>query len=149
MPSITDLKNIKKPNKVFEKKEYRPWDDKNDIPILRDNPLKINEKSNVDSLTHVELEKVWRGLYGAKKTLLKIIVESIEERHDSYLITRVITISQLMASSSLPANTIKSALQLLKHSDLISNYETKPGKGGFARYKVSKKVYEFEIILKL
>lgn len=145
MPSITDLKNIQKPNKVFEKKEYRPWDDKNDIPILKSKPLKVNEESNVDNSTPVELEKVWRGLYGAKKTLLKIIIENIEETHDSHIITRAITISHLMTTSSLPVNTIKSSLQLLKHSDLISNYETKPGKGGFARYKVPKKVYEYFI----
>ena len=145
MPSITDLKNIKKPNKVFEKKEYRPWDEKNDIPLSKSNPLKVNKESNVDNSSPVELEKIWRGLYGAKKTLLKIILQNIEETHDSYIVTKAITISQLLTASSLPVNTIKAALQLLKHSDLISNYETKPGKGGFARYQVPKRVYEYFI----
>lgn len=140
MPSITDLKNIKKTNRVFEKKEYRPWDNKNDAPKLDSN---LNKDSTIDNNSPTELEKVWRGLYGAKKTLLNIILQNIEEKHDSYLITQTITISQLMTISSLPANTIKSALQLLKNNNLISNYENKPGKGGFARYKISKNIYEY------
>jgi len=142
MPLITDLKSIKKTNKIFKKQEYRPWD-KKDIPVSKNEPLKRDKELNVDNINSVELEKIWRGLYGAKKTLLKIILQNTEETHDGYIITKAITISQLMTNSSLPANTIKSALQLLKHSDLISNYETKPGKGGFARYKVPTKVYEY------
>ena len=142
MPSITDLKSIKKTNKIFKKQEYRPWDEK-DIPVSKNEPLKRDKELNVDNINSVELEKIWRGLYGAKKTLLKIILQNTEETHDGYIITKAITISQLMTNSSLPANTIKSALQLLKHSNLISNYETKPGKGGFARYKVPTKVYEY------
>jgi hypothetical protein len=143
MPSITDLKNIKKTNKIFEKKEYRPWNEKGDVPMLKNETSKSNKELNVDSLNSIELEKIWRGLYGAKKTLLNIILQNIEETHDSYVITKTITNSQLITNSSLPSNTIKSAIQQLKNSYLISNYETKPGKGGFARYQVPKNVYEY------
>lgn len=142
MPLITDLKSIKKTNKVFKKQEYRPWDEK-DILISKNESLKSDKELNVDNINSVELEKIWRGLYGAKKTLLKIILQNTEEIHDGYIVTKAITISQLMTNSSLPANTIKSALQLLKNSYLILNYETKPGKGGFARYKIPTKVYEY------
>lgn len=145
MPSITDLKNIKKTNKVFKKKEYRPWSEKNDVPILEIETLKSKETLIIDTTNFVELEKIWRGLYGAKKTLLKIIFQNIEETHDNYFITKAITTSQLMTNSSLTSNTTRTTMQQLKHSGLILNYETKPGKGGFARYKIPKNVYEYLI----
>lgn len=161
MPSITDLKNIKKTNKVFKKKEYRPWNSEDDkkvatsisriieskdevIPISKTTKNKVETISNVNFID-IELEKTWRCLYGAKKILLELILKNIEEIHDNYVITSAITTNQLISDSSLPANTIKTSLQQLKHDTLVLNYETKPGKGGFARYKISKNVYEYFI----
>ena len=161
MPSITDLKNTKKINKIFRKKDYRPWN----IQEEKQSPLTPSEKiesknnnilsseqieSNLQILTtacstDIELNKTWRCLYGAKKILLKIIIKNIEEDCGSYVITSAITTSQLFQDSAIPINTIKTSLQQLKHSLLISNYETKPGIGGFARYKISKDVYEYFI----
>jgi len=161
MPSITDLKNIKKPNKIFKKKEYRPWGEEDEkksalaplseVKFKNENltssePIKnkvkpISKAPSIDA----ELEKIWRCLYGAKKTLLELIYKDIEETHDSYVITNAITTNQLILDSSLPINTIKTSLQQLKKDSLISNYETKPGKGGFARYKIYRNVYEYFI----
>jgi hypothetical protein len=143
MPSITDLKSTNKKNKIFKKKEYRPWGDKNSDPILENEVVNIEKELNVNSFNSAELEKIWRGLYGAKKIILNIILQNIEETQENILITKAITIKALLSDSSLPINTIKSALQQLKSSNLISNHETKPGKGGFARYQVPKKIYEY------
>jgi hypothetical protein len=152
MPSITDFKNIKKTNKVFKKKEYRPWGIEEEI-ITPPSKIIKSENNNLSSKTtqipsssiDIELEKTWRCLYGAKRTLLEIIIKNIEEEHDSYVITKAITVNQLFLASSVPVNTIKTSLQQLKQNFLISNYETKPGRGGFARYKISKNVYEYFI----
>ena len=136
MPSITDLKNTK--NEVFKKKNYRPWTEK-------ENTEKRNEKINISIIDTPELEKIWRGLYGAKKNILNILLNNIEENHDNYLVTNSITTNKLVIESSLPINTIKSTLQQLKHLNIILNYENKPGKGGFARYRIPKNIYEYFI----
>lgn len=161
MPSITDLTTIRKTNKLFKKKAYRPWgdDDKKnsepdspeitkskniDVVLLKDQQNKVTVTPDSYPID-MELEKIWRCLYGAKKTLLNIILQNIEEIHDTYVITSAITTQQLMLRSSMLANTIKTSLQQLKQDSLIFNHETKPGKGGFARYKISKNVYEYFI----
>ena len=133
MPSIKDLKNKK--NKIFEKKDYRPWTEKGDS-------IKSNEEIIIDT---TELEKIWRGLYGAKKIILNIILNNIEEDYNDYLVTNAITTNKLVNESSLPINTIKSALHQLKQNNIILNYENKPGKGGFARYQIPKNIYEYFI----
>ena len=159
MPSITDFKNTKKINKLFEKKEYRPWGTVGEKKSYTTSSEKIRSENNKshhseeiegnlqilpnNSSTDSELDKTWRCLYGAKKTLLEIIINNIEENYDNYVITSAITTNQLLLESSLPINTIKTSLQQLKHNLLISNYETKPGIGGFARYKISKDIYKY------
>ncbi|MDG1437293.1 MAG: hypothetical protein P8P83_05910 [Rickettsiaceae bacterium] len=161
MPSITDFKNTKRINKLFKKKEYRPWGTVGEKQSTTSSSKTIQSENNNSlyteeiesklqilpstSSTDAELDKTWRCLYGAKKTLLEIIINNIEENCDSYVITSAITTNQLLLESALPVNTIKTSLQQLKHNLLISNYETKPGIGGFARYKISKDVYEYFI----
>ena len=161
MPSITDFKNTKKINKLFKKKEYRPWGTGSENQSTTSSSKTIKSKNNNSHsseenestpqtlpstcFTDVELDKIWRCLYGAKKNLLEIIINNIEENYDSYVITSAITTNQLLLESSLPVNTIKTSLHQLKHNLLISNYETKPGIGGFARYRISKDVYEYFI----
>ena len=140
MPSITDLKKTSKSNKLFEKKEYRPWGIEDSAPPLnKDNQAKQIEEKIED----IELEKTWRCLYGAKRILLELILKNIEETHKDHVITEAITTNQLASASSLPINTIKTSLQKLKQHNLIINYETKPGKGGFARYQIPKNIYEY------
>ena len=136
MPSIKDLKNKK--NKIYEKKDYRPWTEKGDS-------IKSNEEININIIDTTELEKIWRGLYGAKKIILNIILNNIEEDYNDYLVTNAITTNKLVDESSLPINTIKSALHQLKQNNIILNYENKPGKGGFARYQIPKNIYEYFI----
>lgn len=154
MPSIIDFKNIKKTNKVFKKKEYRPWGVEEELISPLSKTIKSENKNpspkttktpSCSSSTDIELDKIWRCLYGAKRTILEIIIKSIDEEHDNYVVTKAITVNQLFLTSSVPVNTIKTSLQQLKHTFLISNYETKPGRGGFARYKISKNVYQYFI----
>ena len=142
MPSIKDLDNIKKPNKTFEKKGYRPWDIKNDTlqNESSNNYSQISVESNVESF---DLEKIWRYLYGAKKDVFSEILKNIEEIHDSHVITHSLTANQLTSNTSLPQNTIRAAIQRLKKDGLLFYYEKKPGKGGFARYLIPVHIYNY------
>ncbi len=155
MPSIKDLKSHPKPNKMFKKKEYRPWDENKtnnsieEITIekkaqtLVSTEPKTKKEPKEGTPINNDLEKIWRGLYGAKKTIFEIILRNIEENHENYIVTNAITADLLSSSSSLPPNTIKATIQQLKYNLLIENYETKPGKGGVARYKISKEIYKY------
>jgi hypothetical protein len=138
MPSIKDMDKL---NKNFKKKEYRPWSKKENETSsvsLKDNKSQLNNDTKED-----ELEKIWRYLYGSKKIILEYLIQNINETKNEYVVTSPITTNQLNVDSSLPENTIKASIQQLKGSSLISNYETKPGKGGFARYKISIEIYKF------
>jgi len=153
MPSIDDLNGAKKTNKIFKKTEYRPWAEVGGETTRspKDGTPKNSNKFNSESITekcntgvgNAELEKTWRRLYGAKRALLGIIIKNIEEDHGDYVVTTAVTANELLSASSLPANTIKTSLQQLKNIPLISNHETKPGRGGFARYKIPKNIYEY------
>lgn len=155
MPSITDLKKLKK-TKIFEKKEYRPWDEKSAISlsqntnnsVLKNENLEVNTKlkdHNTDNLNSVNLEKVWRYLYGAKKVIFEQILKNIEETHEQHVITYPLTTPEIATDTLLPQNTIRSATQRLKKEGLIFFHEKKTGKGGFARYSIPLDVYKFFI----
>ena len=151
MPSITDLKNTKKTNKTFQKEEYRPWEKNNKISSAKENKedaLSESKKNNINTVSNtndIDLEKFWRGLYGANKAVLELLVQDIEETYDEYVITNSITINKLILECSLPPSTIRSSLQNLKRESIISSHETKRGRGGFARYKISKNTYKYFI----
>ena len=140
MPLITAIKEKKRNSKTFKKTNYRPWDYESDntppyktsAPIYK--PSKLNK---VD----ISLSKICRDLYGAKKTLLIYILKNIEEKNEEEVITKNILIEDLVAHSQIPVNTIKRSLKKLKEINLIDTHEKKPGRGGYARYKLSKEVF--------
>jgi hypothetical protein len=158
MPLITDL--IKKEvNTKFKKKEYRPWDLSITNPSeenLKSEPSNTHEARNIAKEiagnegdlnvtipSPLNLEKEWRNLYGAKKDVLIYMIKKIEEDNDNRIITKNITLEQLVNELQLPPNTIKGALQQLKKSNLLYTEENKPGRGGYARYRILKNVYTF------
>lgn len=144
MPSINELKNIKKTSNLFKKKDYRPWTESTQLlkkeELIEDIKIK---KTEYDSKIPLDLEKIWRHLYGAKKIILEQIINNIEEKNKDYCITYPLNTSQLEKITSLPANTIRSNFQRLKKEGLILFYERKPGVGGFARYQISYSLYNF------
>jgi predicted transcriptional regulator len=89
------------------------------------------------------LEKEFRRLFGAEKTILEHLLKLAEERSDEYVITKSITIDEFASSCNLPPNTVKTMLQKLKHKKFLLKHESKPGRGGYARYRIFKKVYNF------
>lgn len=146
MPSIDDIKKTKKQSSLFKKTEYRPWSThhKESVKLDMQKNNGISDKTPEDNvLNSYDLEKIWRYLYGAKKLLLKIIVNSIEENNDHYVITYPLSSQRLSEETTLPINTVRSASQRLKHDKIIFYYEQKPGRGGFTRYKIPVRVYKY------
>lgn len=154
MPAITDFTKTKKINKKFQKKEYRPWDiavnDPNEKAIIieQDKILNTttslsNEEAAQETPFNIDLNMQWRRLFGAKKQLLVYILKNIEEVNQNEVITQIITLEQLTQDLKIPINTIKGSLAQLKKHNLIKNEDAKPGRGGYARYKIPKKIFLF------
>ena len=71
------------------------------------------------------------------------MIKKIDETYETKVVTQNITLEQLVADLQLPSNTIKGALYQLKKSNLLYTEENKPGRGGYARYKIIKDVFLF------
>jgi hypothetical protein len=97
----------------------------------------------IHQFSEQSLEKEFRGLFGAQKIILQHLLTLGEERIDEYVITKSISMDEFALACQLPPNTIKTMLQKLKHKNLILRYENKPGRGGYARYRIIKIVYDF------
>jgi hypothetical protein len=118
-------------------------------PSIDKNPSSIPSTKTLLSTTETyqfsdqNLEKEFRRLFGAQKTILQHLLTLVEERSDEYVITKSITMDEFALVSNLPANTIKAMLQKLKQKNLLLKYENKPGRGGYTRYRIFKSVYNF------
>ncbi len=143
MPSIKDIK-VKKTSK-FEKQLYRPWDINPEESNIE--KPKIIDKNNQSSVSTIydndKLEKLWRFLSNSKKTILKYLTEISKEENDGLILTTIIIINEAASDLSLPVNTFRTTLQNLREDQLIFNYETKPGRGGFTRYSIQKDLYQY------
>ena len=138
MPLISDLQINKE--KKFEKKAYRPWDQV--LPSPNETNLPENSKEILEGKI-LNLEKELRDLYGAQKIIILHFLKQINETTDSYAITKNLSINELIIECNIPENTIRGTLQKLKNKYLLATHEKKPGRGGYARYKFAKSVYDF------
>ena len=162
MPLITDFKTKKEVKAKFKKKEYRPWDlpsadidkkpsdtgetaDSEVKKSVQEHAKKKSEENNVSEvfLASSDLEKQWRSLYGAKKEVLLYLLQNIEESDENKVVTKNITLEQLAQDLHLPSNTVKGALYQLKKSNLLCTEEKKPGRGGYARYRILRSIFTF------
>lgn len=139
MPLISDGIKNKNKSTFFKKATYRPWD--NSETDASEKKLSLVDKKKTYK-KDIAVEKLCRHLFGAKKVLLVYMLENIEETNNGMVITNNIVTSDIIKSSNLPTNTIKKSIQQLKEMSIISTYDQKPGRGGFARYFLSKEVYE-------
>lgn len=173
MPLISDI--TKKTKTRFQKKSYRPWDDK--LPAIENSKIddnhdklsnntisqntksdynnevsynKINQndvlpEGSVNDIDIPDLKKELRNLFGAQKIIIQYLLNQVEENDGEYFFTKAISMDEFTTISKLPPNTIKGMLQKLKNKKLLEAYENKPGRGGYARYKFNKTVYSFFI----
>lgn len=137
MPLVSDLQ-LNKKNK-FEKKAYRPWD--HTLPIADETEILLNNEKLDEK--YIDLQKELRALYGAQKVIILYLLKQIDETTDHYVVTKNISMNDLISMSNIPENTIKGTLQKLKSKNLFETYENKPGRGGYARYKFTKNIYDF------
>lgn len=147
MPHIDDL--IKTKSKKFEKKPYRPWDDM----LTQDESLKtINEKKpdepieKIELLVEVEeenLDRFSRGLYGVQRNVFRYIVINVIKKDDDFAYTKEITIHDLLDFVKAPVPSIKVSLQRLKKLGIMYHHEYKPGRGGYASYKIKLDKYSY------
>ena len=130
----SDSKNCTNPSKV----EFTNNNIDQDTALI-DN---VNE-SFTTYLPELNLKKELRNLFGAQKTIIKYLLEQIEENNNDRLITKGISMDVFTLACKLPPNTIKGMLQKLKAKKLLHTYENKPGRGGYARYNFTQEVYSF------
>ncbi len=89
------------------------------------------------------LEKEFRRLFGAQKIVLQYLLTLAEEKYEECVITKSVNMAEFTLACNLPPNTIKTMLQKLKHKNFLLRHENKPGRGGYARYRIVKRVYDF------
>jgi hypothetical protein len=171
MPLISDLINARKEeNKRFQKNTYRPWDDElfsnnkerkdekkseeldpdpgHDVVESAKKLIDIPENStsaefSSENVRNDSLEKTFRDLFGAQKAILRYLFQCVEENNSEHIITKTISINELSSKCNLLPNTSKGTLQKLKNKKLLATNDNKPGRGGYARYKITKEIYEY------
>lgn len=146
MPHIDDV--VKNKSKKFEKKAYRPWDDmliKNENINSIDDGINgdlIKKTSLVNETKEDDIGKILRGLYGVQKNILQYFVKNIISKDDIFVYTKQIAIQDLLELIKAPVSSIKVSIQRLKKIELLDHHEYKPGRGGYASYKIKLEKYK-------
>lgn len=151
MPSINDIKITK--SKKFEKKVYRPWDDEivTDVPNI-DNIIvePIGDSvSNVEDIDNtilvnkiIDLKKFERGLYGVQKSSLYFLIKNVINVDENFAYTKDLDNIEFCEAIKAPISSIKVAISRLKKQNILENYESKPGRGGYTSFKISLEIYD-------
>lgn len=104
----------------------------------------ITHKSEIlDNLITKDLEKFYRGLYGAKKIVLQSILDDMSYNEDGFGFSHPIFYNEFSLSIKIPVNSIKGALQKLKQAGILEIYDSKPGRGGYCCYKIREDIIMF------
>ncbi|OJX08959.1 MAG: hypothetical protein BGO76_06420 [Caedibacter sp. 38-128] len=151
MPTIDELK-LKSRSKKFEKVSYRPWEidvETSKTPTSIDH--KEEQNSSKDTLNHtglpsennIDFTKTLRALYGLQKNILFYLCNKISHEDSQYAYTFAFSVHDLVEYTRSTKNSIASSLLRLKQKNLISAHENKPGRGGFASYRINKDFCKF------
>lgn len=106
-------------------------------PIISSGPEKNSGVGELD------LEKLMRDLYGAQRIIFKFLINLPVQKKDDLYVTGPIAANEIVLSTKLPVNTIKTVIGRLKIKNLLDTYENKPGRGGYGRYSFSNEIYSF------
>lgn len=144
MPKIDELK-IKLHNKKFKKTAYRPWDsvdgkelvltnqeNKNSIILQKTVNDEFLLSNGIDAL-----EKKVRRLCGLQMNIFLYLIRKIYKKDELYSYTSPISYSELIEYTRSPKCSIAVSLTRLKAKEILLSAEIKPGRGGFAMYKIS------------
>jgi hypothetical protein len=145
MPRIDDLKNKKQ--KVFKKVSYRPWDTELEDTQRSEpqSPVPQNKESVPEKIKNEfsceDVKKEICGLYGVQKNILIFLAKNTSTEDDSYCYTNHISHKEIMDHVHSSRASISSSLTRLKTKGLVYSVANKPGRGGFALYKIPKEIY--------
>jgi hypothetical protein len=147
MPTIDELK-LKNKSKKFEKVAYRPWEI--DVETTQNASTKVHKEEH-DSLNQSELSpennsdftKILRALFGLQRNILFYLCNKISHEDNQYAYTFAFSVHDLVQYTRSTKNSIASSLLRLKQKNLISAHENKPGRGGFASYRIKKDLCKF------
>lgn len=139
MPLIDDLLELQEKRKKFTKNTHNPWGEEGRASNVVGEILSNNLKDE----NEVDLEKIYRNIFGVQKNVLIHILRSIEKYDETYGISSPISTQDLSLLLKSSKKTIQSSLYKLKKAGLVESYEKKTGRGGYACYKVKKSFSEF------
>lgn len=139
MPRIDELQNKKQ--KKFNKVSYRPWD--TELEDTQQPKLQDKEKQQIDinrEFSYIDIEDKICGLYGVQKNILIFLAKNIKTEDNTYCYTNHISHKEIMDSLHSSRACISSSLTRLKTKEFIYSVANKPGRGGFALYKIPKEI---------
>lgn len=151
MPTIDDLK-LKNRSKKFEKISYRPWEFENNNPQgkptnpITDRPEPENKLVTQETTSHEvsnDFAKILRSLFGIQKNIMFFLCNKISHEDNHYAYTFAFSAHDIVDYTRSTKNSIASSLLRLKQKNLIATHENKPGRGGFASYKLDKELCKF------
>lgn len=158
MPKIDEL-TLKSPSKKFEKVRYRPWEieEQNNAPTqerpippsqsakkkerINDDPNSIVDNVQNSKEADIPLSihnKELRSLHGVQKSIVQLLSKNIENFDSEFAYTNAFTIQDIANEIRTTKASISASILRLKKKDFIQSNETKPGRGGFASYKLKK-----------
>lgn len=151
MPKIDTL-NLKKETKKFKKVAYRPWEMEEDLekgippspPVLVENfspSDKLHTQNKVPLDNNSDAKKALRFIHGLQKDILVFLCQNVETIEKEEVYTSPLSIQSISEFINTSRASISCSLTRLKSKGLLSPYESKTGRGGFASYKISKNIY--------
>jgi hypothetical protein len=150
MPTVDELKDKLK-TKKFKKVSYRPWDMEQNPTVEEVKLSTLAQQSEADPnskkketlsyspwSSQSEGAKSFRLLHGTQRNIMIFVCNKISHEDEEFSYTFPFPISELVEYTHSTTASIQGSLYQLKKKNLISTYENKPGRGGFASYKISK-----------
>ena len=131
MPNIQEV--MSKPK--FQKISHRPW--------AAETFEKNTNRELINSDDSQDLEEKLLDLGNSQKYIMECLIKNINttKKEEDFVLTNRISSLDIHKYTRIPINTIVRSIFLLKKASIISTFKKKPGKGGYAVYKISKEIY--------
>lgn len=158
MPKLEDLE-FKTKSKKFKKVQYRPWEISEQQPSKEELPpppeknttgdpheIELSEAAvapNVEGNFNLEHERNLRSLHGVQKGIVLLLSNSINHSDAEYSYTKPFSIQDIANHIRTSRASIAASLLRLKQKGFVLSHETKPGRGGFASYKINSSLAQY------
>lgn len=161
MPKLDDL-TVKSKSRKFEKVQYRPWEiteqkstNENPSPSVEvESMLKnIDKETQEKDVSHTptseggdlssDHEKSLRSLHGVQRGIILFLSSSISHSDAEFSYTKAFSTQDIANHIRTSRASIAASLLRLKQKGFVHSHETKPGRGGFAAYKINKSLAQY------